>query len=279
MLYCSQKGRWIRMLGALIGDIAGSRFEWHNIKSKKFDLLTAAGHCHPTDDSVMSLAVARAILQADGDWSGLARQTVDCMQEMGRRYPKAGYGGMFRRWLCTVDPKPYNSFGNGAAMRVSPCGFAASTLDEAVKLARTVTAVTHNHPEGIKAAEAVASAIFLARSGKSIPEIRAYIESNYYRIAFTLDEIRPGYTFDVTCQGSVPQAFEAFFESTGFEDAIRNAISIGGDSDTIAAITGGIAEAHYGIPSDLREQALTFLDRTQQDILNAFETKYGTVAE
>ena len=267
------------MLGAIIGDIAGSRFEWHNIKSKEFDLLTSLGRCRPTDDSVMSLAVAKAILNCDGDYTCLDRQAVSCMQELGRQYPHAGYGGHFRQWIYDDDPQPYNSFGNGAAMRVSPCGFAADSLDEAVSLARAVTKVTHNHPEGMKAAEAVSSAIFMARSGKSMFEIRDYIESKYYKIDFTLDSIRPSYSFDVSCQGSVPQALEAFFESVDFEDAIRNAISIGGDSDTIAAITGSIAEAYYGIPTELRKLALTFLDKAQLDILNAFEAKYGIVVE
>ena len=267
------------MLGALIGDIAGSRFEWHNIKTKDFELLTALGRCRPTDDSIMSLAIAKAILNCKGDYTNLDRQAVSCMQELGRRYPHAGYGGKFYKWINADAPHPYNSLGNGAAMRVSPCGFAAFSLDEAISLARAVTKVTHNHPEGMKAAEATSAAIFLARSGKSMLEIRDYIEANYYKIDFTLDSIRPTYSFDVTCQGSVPQAFEAFFESTGFEDAIRNAISIGGDSDTIAAIAGGIAEAYYGIPANLRMHALTFLDKTQLDILNAFEVRYGIIVE
>ena len=266
------------MLGALIGDIAGSRFEWHNHKSKDFELLTALHGCRPTDDSIMSLAVAKAILESS-DRSDLGRTTVACMQELGRKYPKAGYGGRFHKWIYSDDPQPYHSYGNGAAMRVSPCGFAAGSLDEAISLAQEVTAVTHDHPEGMKAAEAVAAAVYLARTGKSLLEIRDYIESNYYKITFTLDSIRSTYTFDVSCQGSVPQAFEAFFESTGFEDAIRNAISIGGDSDTIAAITGGMAEAYYGIPSELRKHALTFLDSTQLSILNAFESKYGMIVE
>jgi len=261
------------MLGAIIGDIAGSRFEWHNHKSKDFDLLTH--RCRPTDDSVMTLALAQAILNCGGDYSDLSMQAVSCMQAFGRRYPDAGYGGKFRRWLVEKNPAPYNSLGNGAAMRVSPCGFAASSLEEAISLADAITCVTHNHPEGMKAAEAVSAAIFLARDGKSMQEIRDYIESNFYRIDFTLDEIRPTYTFDVTCQGSVPQAFEAFFESTEFEDAIRNAISIGGDSDTIAAITGSIAEAFYGIPTEIRDRALPFLDDLQLSVLNAFEEKYG----
>ncbi len=267
------------MLGALIGDIAGSRFEWHNIKTKEFELLTSIGGCRPTDDSVMSLAIAKAIMNCKGDYTRLDRQAVSCMQELGRRYPHAGYGGKFQKWIFADDPRPYNSLGNGAAMRVSPCGFAASTLDEAISLARAVTKVTHNHPEGMKAAEATSAAIFLAGNGKSMLEIRDFIEANYYRIDFTLDSMRPTYSFDVTCQGSVSQAVEAFFESAGFEDAIRNAISIGGDSDTLAAIAGGIAEAYYGIPSNLRKHALTFLDKTQLDILNAFEARFGMVVE
>jgi len=261
------------MLGAIIGDISGSRFEWENCKSKDFELL--AFQCRPTDDSVMTLAVAKAILRSRELKTDLVAETIAAMQEFGRQYPHAGYGGMFSRWIKDPDPQPYNSFGNGAAMRVSPCGFAASSLEEAVSLARTVTAVTHDHPEGLKAAEAVASAIFMARQGESLLAIRDYIEANYYKLDFTLDSIRLTYSFDVTCQGSVPQAFEAFFESTGFEDAIRNAISIGGDSDTIAAITGGMAEAYYGIPDEIRRHALTYLDQVQLSVLNSFESTYG----
>ena len=261
------------MLGAIIGDVSGSRFEWNNIKTKTFELFTEK--CFPTDDSIMTLAVAKAILRCDDDHEGLEEETVKCMQKYGRRYPDAGYGMRFYDWLFTEEPKPYRSFGNGAAMRVSPCGFAAKTLDEAIALAKAVTRVTHNHKEGMKAAEAVTTAIFMARSGSKMAEIRECIEKKYYKIDFTLDAIRPTYDFDVTCQGSVPQAFEAFFESTGFEDAIRNAISIGGDSDTIAAITGGMAEAYYGIPSGIREKVLAFLDNDLLAIVAKFESKYG----
>ena len=259
------------MIGAIIGDIVGSRFEWHNIKTKEFDFFTS--RCRPTDDSVMTLAVAQAILNSGGDLDALEREAVSCMQALGRRYPRAGYGGRFHRWLSMEHPQPYNSYGNGSAMRVSPCGFAARSLDEAFAMADAVTAVTHNHPEGMKGAEATSAAIFLARSGKTKEEIRAHIEQNYYKIDFTLDEIRPTYTFDVSCQGSVPQALEAFFESTSFEDAIRNAISIGGDSDTIAAITGGIAEAYYGVPEQLREQAMKYLDETMKETVHVFEAQ------
>lgn len=265
------------MLGAIIGDIAGSRFEWANHKSKEFDLLTYK--CSPTDDSIMTLALARAILDSKPDYSDLSGNAVKCMQALGRKYPDCGFGGHFYQWLFSSNPQPYNSFGNGAAMRVSPAGFAANSLDEAKLIARKITEVTHNHPEGLKAAEAVAVAIYMARKGSSMLEIRDVITRDYYPLGFTLDDIRSIYRFDVSCQGSVPQAFEAFFESTDFEDAIRNAISIGGDSDTIAAICGGIAEAYYGIPSNLRKHALTFLDKDQLQILVDFENKYPPVME
>ena len=264
------------MLGAIIGDISGSRFEWNNIKTKEFELLTH--YCHPTDDSNMTLAIAQAILQSKGNMKNLAEKAVASMRELGKKYPR-GYGGGFKRWILSTDPKPYNSWGNGSAMRVSPCAWAASSMEEALKMSDTVTEVTHNHPEGVKGARAVTAAIFMARQGASILEIRDHIHETYYPLDFTLDQIRPSYEFDVSCQGSVPQAIEAFLESTSFEDTIRNAISIGGDSDTIAAIAGSIAEAYYGIPSDLRKHALTFLDKTQLDILNAFEAKYGMVVE
>lgn len=177
------------------------------------------------------------------------------------------------------NPQPYNSWGNGAAMRVSACGFAGDSLEEVIILSRSVTEVSHNHPEGIKGAEATAVAIYLARTGSSIVEIRDYIDKHYYPMNFTLDGIREAYHFDVSCQGSVPQAIMAFLESTSFEDAIRNAISIGGDSDTIAAICGGIAEAYYGIPTEIRKHALIFLDQRLIDILNEFEAIYGMTAE
>jgi type I restriction enzyme M protein len=176
--------------------------------------------------------------------------------------------------MLSSEPKPYNSFGNGAAMRVSAVGFIANTINEAIELSRKVTEVTHNHPEGIKGAEATSVSIFLARNGYSIPDIRDYIDKNYYKMDFKLDDIRKSYKTDVTCQGTVPQAITAFLESTGFEDAIRNAISIGGDSDTIAAITGGIAEAYYGVPVEIRENALKYLDENLKSILLEFENNF-----
>lgn len=264
------------MLGAIIGDIVGSRFEWDNIKTKEFDFLTYK--CSVTDDSIMSLAVAKAILQCNGEYSALSKNAVKCMQEIGRPYPFCGYGGMFREWMYSDDPKPYGSYGNGAAMRVSACGFAATSMNEAIELSRKVTEVTHNHPEGIKGAEATTVAIYMAKTGSNILEIRDYINNNYYPMNFTLDGIRDSYSFNETCQNTVPQAIMAFLESESFEDAIRNAISIGGDSDTLAAITGGIAEAYYGIPAEIRKHALTFLDELQLNVLNEFESKFGFTA-
>lgn len=265
------------MLGAIIGDTVGSRFEWHNHRSKDFDFLTYK--CEPTDDSIMTLAIAKAILKSEGDVNKLPDLTVRYMQQLGRLYPDAGYGGAFRKWIRSNNPKPYGSFGNGAAMRVSPVGFAAKSLDEAKAMSKAVTKVTHNHPEGIKGAEATTVAIFMALHGKSMLEIRDYIDKNYYPMNFTLDGIRGSYQFNETCQDTVPQAMMAFFESTGFEDAIRNAISIGGDSDTLAAITGGIAEAYYGIPSEIRKHELTFLDERLLAILVEFENKYKPIME
>lgn len=265
------------MLGAIIGDIVGSRFEWNNYRGKDFDFLTYK--CEPTDDSIMSLAVAKAILKSKPDHSDLSQMAVKYMRQLGNLYPHAGYGGAFAQWLRTANPKPYKSYGNGAAMRVSACGFAAKDLTDAKIMSRMVTAVTHNHPEGLKGAEATTVAIYLARSGKSMLEIRDVIDKEYYPMNFTLDSIRDTYKFNETCQDTVPQALMAFFESTNFEDAIRNAISIGGDSDTLAAITGGVAEAFYGIPAGIRKHALTFLDERQLKILTEFENVYKPTME
>lgn len=265
------------MLGAIIGDLVGSRFEWNNIKTKDFDFLTYK--CFVTDDSIMTLALAKAILESAPDYSNLSQKSVEYMQSIGKNYPDCGYGIAFSEWVFSDDPHPYNSFGNGAAMRVSAAGFAAGSLEEAKLLSRKMTEVTHNHPEGLKGAEATAVAIYMARTGSSILEIRDYIEQHYYPLNFTLDGIRPTYRFNETCQDTVPQALMAFFESTSFEDAIRNAISIGGDSDTLAAICGGVAEAYYGIPADIRKHALTFLDERLLQILIEFENKYPPVME
>jgi len=260
------------MLGAIIGDIVGSRFEFNNHRNKDFDLF--AKGCFATDDSIMTLAVAMAIMEteksieppisgygANGDYLQLlAKLTVKYMQEIGRKYPDCGYGGMFARWMFSDNPEPYNSFGNGAAMRISPAGFAARTESEAISLAEAITSVTHNHEEGIKGAEATAVAIYMARHGFLKSEIRDRISKDYYSLDLSIDEIRTTYKFNETCQETVPQAIQCFLESASFEDAIRTAISLGGDSDTIAAITGAIAEAYYGITEDLKEKALAYLD-------------------
>jgi ADP-ribosyl-[dinitrogen reductase] hydrolase len=257
------------LLGAIIGDIVGSRFEGSNHKGKDFELFDE--ECRATDDSVMTLAIAKAIMETekimnsedDGMndyYSLLEKMTVRCMQEIGRKYPYVGYGWWFSYWIFSDDPKPYNSFGNGAAMRISPVGHIAITESDVIKLSEVVTAVTHNHKEGIKGAEAVAMAIYMVRHGYTKEEIRQRIERDYYPLDFTIEGIKDTYLFDASCQNTVPQAIVAFLESVSFEDAIRNAVSIGGDSDTIAAITGSIAEAYYTVPEDLKEKALTYLD-------------------
>lgn len=206
------------MIGAIIGDIVGSRFKWDNHRSKEFELFT--GDCFATDDSIMTLAIGKALMESENDWNDLGEQAVRCMQEVGRPYPHCGYGGRFWDWMYSDHPKPYNSFGNGAAMRVSACGFVARSLEEAKALSKAVTEVTHNHPEGLKGAEATVVAIYMARIGSTIEEIRDVIDQEYYPINFTLDEIRDTYAFNETCQDTVPQALEAFFESNSFEDAM-----------------------------------------------------------
>ena len=266
------------MLGAIIGDVVGSVYEWNNIKTKDFEFFKP--NCFFTDDTVMTVAVAKALLLTR-ETQSQANEKISCktelikqMQDFGKRFPNAGYGGMFAGWLVSDNPKPYNSFGNGSAMRVSPCGYIAVTLDEALLLAKVSADVTHNHPEGIKGAQVIAAAIFLARCNRSKEEIKEYIEENFYTLDKTLDEIRPSYSFNETCQETVPQAIQAFLESTDFEDAIRNAISLGGDSDTLAAITGSIAWAYYrqfGFPispdlQKMQDKVYTYLPQEFIDI-------------
>lgn len=260
------------MIGAIIGDIVGSVYEWNNIKTKKFDLFTSKSKF--TDDSVMTIAIAKAIYDSNKDLNKLRKIIAPTLQDIGRHYPNSGYGGSFFNWIYSENSEPYNSYGNGAAMRVSACGFVADTLEEAIELSRIVTEITHNHTEGIKGAEATTVAIYMARQGKSKEDIREYIEENYYDLSFTLNEIRSTYDFDVSCQGTVPQSIVAFLESTDFEDAIRNAISIGGDSDTLAAITGSIAEAYYGVPKNLVNKAMTYLDVRLLNLVQEFNNKY-----
>ena len=240
------------MYGAFIGDIIGSKYEFHNIKTKDFPLFSIG--CDYTDDTIMTVAVAKAIMrsreaQFNKEAVTFREILVDTMKDFGRRYPHptGAYGGKFAQWLRQENPQPYGSYGNGSAMRVSPCGLAAVTMEEALALARASASVSHNHPEGIKGAEAVAAAIYLAKCEKSKEEIKKYIAGNYYDLNFTLDSIREKYAFDGSCQGSVPQAIVAFLESESFEDAIRNVVSIGGDCDTTGAITGSIAWIYYAV--------------------------------
>ena len=263
------------MLGAIIGDIAGSRFEFHNNRSKDFIFFTH--DCFVTDDSIMTLSVAKAIVACKGNYDRVGALAVQYMQEIGRLYPDCGYGGTFRHWIFDDKPEPYDSFGNGAAMRVSACGFAARTEEEAKRLSKAVTEISHDHPEGIKGAESVSVAIFMAKNGATRQEIRRRIENDYYPLGFTLDEIRATYQFNETCQETVPQAMVAFFESVSFEDAVRNAISIGGDSDTLAAITGSIAEAYYGIEKNAEKAAMKFLDGRLRDIYREWKKFIKTV--
>jgi ADP-ribosylglycohydrolase len=247
------------LLGAITGDIVGSVYENHNIKTTDFPLFDSCSSF--TDDTVLTVAVADALMEGKRDEKATERAMTAALKKYGRDYPNAGYGGMFKAWLYSDSSAPFNSFGNGSAMRVSPVGWFFDSLADIEKFAEISARVTHSHPEGIKGAQSVASAIFLARTGHGKGEIKKYVTEKYgYDLERTLDEIRPIYRFDVSCQGSVPEAIIAFLESDGFEDAIRKAVSIGGDSDTIAAITGSIAEAAYGVPDDIRDKALSILD-------------------
>jgi ADP-ribosylglycohydrolase len=255
------------MLGAIAGDIIGSVYETRNIKTPHFDPLFDP-LCHPTDDTVLTVALADTILHR-GDFAVK-------LKDYYHRYPQAGYGGTFSRWAQSTSCRPYNSWGNGCAMRVSPVGFAYTTLEEVLARAAESAAVTHNHPEGIKGAQATAAAIFLARTGKAKEDIRHYTEVTFgYDLSRSLDKIRPDYTFDVSCQGTVPQAIRAFLESTDYENAVRLAISLGGDSDTLACITGGIAQAFYGgVPAEIAETVWDLLNDHLAGIVREFMDRY-----
>lgn len=252
------------MYGAIIGDTVGSVYEFDNIKTKDFPLFQE--HCFPTDDSYMTIAVGIACAKyADSpehDLGYFREVLVREMHRLGRLYPDKGYGTHFKKWLRDESYDPYKSCGNGSAMRASPCGWVCDTLEETLALAGASADVTHNHPEGIKGAQAVAAAIFLARTGRSKADIHAYIANTFgYDLSRTCADIRPVYTWGALCQDTVPEAIIAFLEAEYFEDAIRNAISLGGDSDTLAAITGSIAEAYYGVPEHLKEEADDFMRR------------------
>jgi ADP-ribosylglycohydrolase len=260
------------MYGAILGDIIGSPFEFdRGDKTKDFKLFSRRSHF--TDDSVMTLAVCEALLKVgqDATVKEIEEAVISSMQSWGRRYPHEGYGGYFRRWLTARHPEPYNSFGNGSAMRVSAAGWLYDSLEKTRTVAKATANVTHNHPEGIKGAEATASAIFMARNGSSKEEIKKYIENEFhYDLNRTLDEIRPSYYMDETCQKTVPEAIIAFLEAKNFEDAIRNAVSLGGDTDTLGAITGSIAEAYYGIPEWLMTECRKRINKDMRVVLDDF---------
>ncbi|MGN8657195.1 ADP-ribosylglycohydrolase family protein [Catenibacterium mitsuokai] len=260
------------MYGAILGDIIGSPFEFdRGDKTKDFKLFSRRSHF--TDDSVMTLAVCEALLKVGQDVTvkEIEDAVISSMQSWGRRYPHAGYGGYFRRWLTARHPEPYNSYGNGSAMRVSAAGWLYDSLEKTRTIAKATANVTHNHPEGIKGAETTASAIFMARNGSSKEEIKKYIENEFhYDLNRTLNEIRPGYHMDETCQKTVPEAIIAFLEAKDFEDAIRNAVSLGGDTDTLGAITGSIAEAYYGIPEWLITECRKRINKDMRVVLDDF---------
>lgn len=263
------------MIGAIIGDIIGSVYEWNNIKTTEFPLFDR--RCCPTDDSVMTIAVAKALMDTLGQneekvYAALVKE----MQYFGQLYPDAGYGGSFYRWIFAQNPKPYGSFGNGSAMRVSAAGWLYPTLEETRKMARLTAMTTHDHPEGVKGAESTASAIFLARTGVGKAEIKKYIEDEFrYDLDTPLDVIRPGYEFDVSCQGSVPQAIRAFLEGEDYESAVRLGISIGGDSDTIGCIAGGMADAMYGVPEAIQAEGLSRLPEPLREQVERFQRECG----
>ena len=260
------------MYGAILGDIIGSPFEFdRGDKTKDFKLFSRRSHF--TDDSVMTLAVCEALLKVgqDATVKEIEDAVITSMQSWGRRYPHEGYGGYFRCWLTARHPEPYNSFGNGSAMRVSAAGWLYDSLEKTRVVAKATANVTHNHPEGIKGAEATASAIFMARNGSSKEEIKKYIENEFhYDLNRTLDEIRPSFHMHETCQKTVPEAIIAFLEAKDFEDTIRNAVYLGGDTDTLGAITGSIAEAYFGIPEALRSECRNRINKDMRDVVDTF---------
>ena len=255
------------MLGAIAGDIIGSAYEFHPIKTQEFPLFS--GRSEWTDDTVLTMAVAQTILTG--------QPYAETIRAFGLQHPGAGYGGRFVHWLMTPDAGPYNSWGNGSAMRVSPVGWAFDTLEETLAEAQRSAAVTHNHPEGIKGAQATAAAIFLARRGSSQAEIRDALEQRFgYDLHRSYEDIQPGCSFDESCQRSVPEALICALSATSFEDTIRRAVALGGDADTQAAIAGSMAEALYGgVPADIANEVRARLTPQFRGILDAFQEKYN----
>lgn len=261
------------MYGAILGDIIGSPYEFdQGEKTKDFPLFSEKSEF--TDDTVMALAVADALMDvtADADDVDVRWQVVWSMKAFGLAYPHAGYGLMFRRWLRSKHPEPYGSFGNGSAMRVAAAGWLFDDLTTVRRMAKLSAEVTHDHPEGIKGAEAVACAIFMARDGSSKAEIKDFIETVFdYDLSRTCDEIRPGYHHVESCQETVPEAITAFLEGTSFEDVIRTAVSLGGDCDTLTCIAGSMAEAFYGVPEALKSKCRTYLTADLLQVLDRFD--------
>lgn len=267
------------MLGAIIGDIVGSRFEFSNRKIDK-NIKFFTQKCNFTDDTVMTIAVAEALEKAGKDASEreIKAELVKSMQTWGRKYPNAGYGGMFYHWVFSDHPRPYNSFGNGSAMRVSSVGWMYDTLERTREIARYTAEVTHNHPEGVKGAECTAAVIYMGRSGATKDEIKAYVEKEFgYDLSHTLEELAAYH--DETCMDSLPKALTAFFEGEDFQDVVRNAVSLGGDTDTLAAIAGAMAEGSYFIPTSMMERVLDFLDDDiQKNMISFFDKEVGPKA-
>ena len=264
------------MVGAILGDMIGAPYEFdRGNKTKDFPLFGRGSEF--TDDSVMTVAVAEALMDSRGRSDEEIRKAlVRSMQKWGHKYPHAGYGGMFRQWLHEADPQPYGSYGNGSAMRVAAAGWLGDTLEQVRHLAVLSAEVTHNHPEGIKGAEAVAAAIWLARSGRSKEEIKAYIVKEFgYDLSRTCDEIRPTYYHVESCQKTVPEAVTAFLEGQDFEDVIRTAVSLGGDCDTLTCIAGSMAEAYYGVPGDLEEECRRRLPGDMRQVLCRLDALRG----
>ena len=259
------------MYGAILGDMIGSPYDFdRGNKSKDFPLFL--GHSAFTDDTVMTIAVAEAFIDGPEDEEALRRRLVKSMHKYGRLYPTAGYGDRFAMWLLTGDTEPYYSYGNGSAMRVSSVAWLFDDLETVRRMARLSAEVTHNHPEGIKGAEATAAAIFLGRTGHSKAQIKAYIQEEFdYDLERTCDQIRPQYRHVESCQETVPEAIIAFLEGENFEDVIRNAVSLGGDCDTLTCIAGAIAEGFYEIPEELLEECFTRLDGTLLEVVDLFE--------
>ncbi len=257
------------LMGAIIGDIVGSPYEFMGAKLKKFQLFT--DYCRFTDDTVMTCAIAQSLIDCKGDYTNLDKITVDNMHKIGKHYYEtAGYGVMFYEWLISGSTTPYNSFGNGSAMRISAIPYVAKSLEEVKDLSRKVTEITHNHPEGIKGAEATAVAEWMALNGCSKEEIRKYIDENYYPMNYDENDLFENYKFEGSCQKTVPQSIFAFLISESYEDALIKVISWGGDTDTMGAITGGIAGAYYGIPKKIEKQGLKYLDKRMLKIVKNF---------